>query len=137
MIYLLLLLMAAADVSSVKTEPDLEKRSELALNSAEHDMDLARQAYEAGDMKKMREALEDLRGSVTLCSESLEPTQNRAHGSRYYKRAELRTRALTRRLMGLADEVGVDDRPPVEETRQRVAEVHDQLLAAILSKKKK
>ena len=49
--------MAAADLSSVKTEPDPEKRSDLALANADHAIDEARQAYTAGDVKKMEERM--------------------------------------------------------------------------------
>jgi hypothetical protein len=38
--------------------------------------------------------------------------------------------------MTLADEVSVDDRKTVEDARQRVLDVHDQLLGDIMGKKK-
>jgi hypothetical protein len=73
---------------------------------------------------------------VKLSLDSLEQTHKRARNSKYYKQAELKTRALARRLMTLADEVSVDDRKTVEDARQHVLDVHDQLLSDIMGKKK-
>ena len=136
MIPVLVLFMMAADLPSIKALPDLEKRSELALSNADSDVTAAREAYNQGDMNKMHAVLDDLRESVNLSLQSLEQTHKRARNSKYYKQAELKTRALARRLMTLADEVSIDDRKTVEDARQRVLDVHDQLLSDIMGKKK-
>jgi len=39
-------------------------------------------------------------------------------------------------LMTLVDEVSIDDRKMVEDARQHVLDVHDQLLSDIMGKKK-
>lgn len=125
-----------ADLASIKNMPDLEKRSEAALANADQEVDSARTAYKAGDVKKMQQELEELRDSVTVAADALESAPKQARKSKYYKRAELKTRAILRRLMTLADEVSVDDRKPVEDARQKVQEVHDHLLEDIMSNKK-
>lgn len=136
MIPLLCFFLMAADLPSIRALSDMEKRSELALANADADVSAAREAYTQSDVNKMQGILQDLRDSVDLCLHSLEQTRKRARNSKYYKQAELKTRALARRLMTLADEVSVDDRKTVEETRQRVLDVHDQLLGDIMGKKK-
>ncbi len=136
MISVLLFLLLATDLPTIKALPDLEKRSELALANADADVSAAREAYNQGELAKMQTILQDLRDSVNLCLQSLEDTHKRARNSKYYKQAELKTRALARRLMTLADEVSVDDRKTVEDARQRVLDVHDQLLGDIMGKKK-
>ena len=136
MIPVFVLFMMAADLPTIKAQPDLEKRSELALSNADADVTAAREAYNQGDLKKMQALLQDLRDSVDLSIQSLEQTHKRARNSKYYKQAELKTRALARRLMTLADEVSVDDRKTVEDARQRVLDVHDQLLGDIMGKKR-
>lgn len=136
MTLVLLMLLAAADLTSIKSVPDLEKRSELALTNADQQVDAAREAYKAGDEKKMQAALEGVRESVALALHSLEEAPKQARKSKYYKRAELRTRALMRRLGTLSDEVSVDDRMPVEDVRKKVQEAHDHLLEDIMSNKK-
>jgi hypothetical protein len=129
-------LLKATDLPTIKAQPDLEKRSEMALANADADVTAAREAYNQGELAKMQTILQDLRDSVNVSLQSLEDTHKRARNSKYYKQAELKTRALARRLMTLADEVSVDDRKTVEDARQRVLDVHDQLLGDIMGKKK-
>ena len=136
MTFLLILILAAADLSGIKATPDLEKRSELALANADEEIDNARAAYKSGSVKKMQQALEDLRESVAVAADALENHPKQARKSKYYKRAELKTRAMLRRLTTLADEVSVDDRKPVDDVRQKVQEIHDHLLEDIMSNKK-
>ena len=40
-----------ADLAQVRAEPNLEKRSRIALENAEHSLKASRQAYEGGDLK--------------------------------------------------------------------------------------
>ena len=131
----LLWMMFAFDITGVKAEADLEKRSDRALANADRQVDVAREAYRAGELKKMEAALDELRDSANLSLESLEQAHKKARNNKYYKRAELKIRALLRRLSGLRDEVGLDDRKQVEAVRDRLQEVHEQVLAAIMSKK--
>ena len=128
------LLFVAADLAAVKAEPDLQKRSELALSNADREIDTAREAYRSGDVNKMNAALEEVRDSVNLSVESLEERHKKARNDKYYKRAELKVRALLRRLKGFGDEVDVDDRKEVEAVRLRLQELHDQLITAIMRK---
>jgi hypothetical protein len=125
-----------ADLASIRAISDPEKRSEAALTNADEDVDTARDAYKGGDLPKMRKVLEDLQGSIAIALDSLENAPAQARKSKYYKRAELRTRALARRLKTLGDEVSVDDRKAVDEAHAKVQEAHDHLLEDIMSNKK-
>ncbi len=135
MTFALVLVLFAFDIAGAKAEPDLEKRSELALANADRQVDVAREAYRGGELKKMEAALDELRESANLSLESLKQANKKARNNKYYKRAELKIRALLRRLSGLRDEVGLDDRKPVEAVRERLQEVHEQVLVSIMSKK--
>ncbi len=135
MTFVLVFLMMAADLSSVKVEADPQKRSELALANADREIDAAREAYQAGDLSKMSAALEEVQESVNLSAESLEQTHKHARNNKYYKRAELKVRALLRRLASFRDQVAVDDRKQVDAVHRRLQEVHDKLIADIMSKK--
>ena len=132
----LLITFLAFDLASIKNEPNLEKRSELALDHANTALDQAREAYHAGAADKMEAALGEVTESVDLAYNSLTETGKDAHSSRFFKRAELRTRELVRRLEGVREMVGFEDRSLVEKVRDRVAEVHDNLLKKIMSKRK-
>jgi len=132
----LLILCLLADLSSIKSEPNLEKRSGMALDYAASEVDAARDSYNSGDLAKYREALEQIRSAVELSYQSLQDTGRSARKDKHFKHAELRTRELLRRLDGLRDEVNFDDRAALDTVRTRVSEVHDQLLQGIMSKKK-
>jgi hypothetical protein len=135
-IYAIVLLFAFWDLGAVKAEPDLNKRSELALVNAEHALDQARQAYKSGDQKSTQSALEEVSESVALCYDALQHTDKAPRKSKYYKRAELKVQELIRRLSGFRDEVGFQARPFVERVINNVSNIHDQLITDIMSKKK-
>src|SRR5580704_572431 len=94
----------AIDLASVKMEPNLEKRSDLALDNATAALDQARTAYNSGDVAKTEVALNEVGESVDLAYHSLEETGKDARRNpRPFKRAELRTRELLRRLEGIRE----------------------------------
>jgi hypothetical protein len=127
----------ASGLDAVKSEPNLERRSRLALDNANSAIDTARQAYAAGQWKESFSALIEIRDSVDLCLASLNETHKDARKSpKAFKRAELEIRELVRRLKSLESDFGVDDRSEVLKTEQRLQEVHDELIARIMSKHK-
>jgi hypothetical protein len=129
-------ILAFADIAAVKSEPDLNRRSELALMNADEKIDVARQAYQAGNEAAEQAAIQEVAESVTVCYEALEKTRNEPRKSKYYKRAELKVSALMRRLSGFRDEVSFDFRPNVEVVLKRLSDIHDELLSDIMSRKK-
>ena len=132
-----LMLVLALDLNTVKQEPNLEHRSDLALEHANEELDVARDAFNANDVAKMQAALAEIVDSVNLSYQSLLDTGKDARRSpKFFKRAELKTRDLLRRLDGLDQMVDVDVRASVDKVRDRVSEVHDNLLKSIMSKKK-
>lgn len=130
-----MLLLGLADIAGLKTEPNLGKRSDLALEDANRAIDEARAAYQAGDAKKTDADLLEVREAVNVCLESLENSGQRPRTSKYYKNAEIKLRLLLRRLNNFRDEMSVDDRKPAEDDVSRLQEVHDRLLNEIMSKK--
>jgi hypothetical protein len=132
----LLILCLAFDLTAIKLEPNLERRSERALDNASAAMDTARDASSAGEPEKVKAALEELRDSVDLAYQSLVDSGKSARRSpKFFKRAELKTRELMRRLEGLAQAVDAEDRIFVESVRDRVSKVHDDLIQDIMQKK--
>lgn len=137
MTFLLALLMALGDIAAVKSEPDLERRSEQALSNADRSIDAARKAYTGGDEKAEQAALEEIRESVEVSYDALEQTHKTPRNSRHYKNAELKVRALIRRLTSFRDEVSFEGRQSVDAVIKGLSDVHDRLLNEIMSKKKK
>ncbi len=128
----------AFDLAGVKSEPNLEKRSELALNYANSALDAARESYNQGDYDKTKTELDEVQQSVDLAYESLSATgKDPRRDPKFFKRAELRTRELLRRLEGLGESVSFSDRSMVERVRDRVSAVHDDLINGVLTKRKK
>jgi hypothetical protein len=136
MILPLVILLAFADLASVKTEPDLNRRAELALLNAEQKLDEAKQAYQAGNEDLQEAAIEEVGESVTLCYATLEQTHGTPRKSKYYKHAELRVSVLMRRLNGFREEVGFEFRPRVEAVMKKLSDIHDQLISDIMGPKK-
>ncbi len=133
---ILVLFLVFADITAVKSEPNLEKRSDLALANADRAIDDARSDYQAGDPGKTDADLKQVRELVDLSLESLESSGKQARNSKYFKRAEIRIREMLRRLASFRDEMSVDDRKPLDDAAARLQEVHDRLLLEIMSKKR-
>src|ERR1700722_2701651 len=132
----LLILCLAFDLAAIKLEPNLERRSERALDNASAAMDVARDASSAGESEKVKAAVEELRDSVDLAYQSLVDSGKSARRSpKFFKRAELKTRELMRRLEGLAQAVDAEDRVFVVSVRDQVSQVHDNLIQDIMQKK--
>jgi hypothetical protein len=123
------------DKSAVMAEPDLEKRSEKALQLADQLLDTARASYKQGDWKQVEAALDEVREAVDLCLQSLRDSGKRPRRNpKYFKRAELKTRELGRRLESFSHEVMLDERPAVDQVKQRVHKVHEDLLNAVMGR---
>jgi len=133
---LALLLLVLPDITTVKSEPDLERRSELALAHADRDIDVLKEAFSGGDEKAEQQALVEVRELVDVSYDALEHSKQAPRRSKYYKSAELHLRALLRRLNSFREQVGFDGREAVDAVIKRVSDVHDELLSAIMSKKK-
>ncbi|HEX4593676.1 MAG TPA: hypothetical protein VH157_05360 [Bryobacteraceae bacterium] len=136
MTYLLALLIAFADITAVKSEPDLEKRSELALANADRAVGEAREAYNSGNDKVQQAALLEVQQSVEASYDALEHSNKAPRRSKYYKNAELKVRALIRRLGSFRDEVSFETQQSVEAVIKKLSDVHDQLINDVMSKKK-
>jgi hypothetical protein len=132
--HLILLLTLAFDLTSVKSEPNLEKRSELALDHANISLDAARDDYNLGDVGKTQSELEEMCDSVDVAYDALTNTgKDPRRDPKFFKRAELRTSELLRRLEGLAPGMsGLDG--TIANVRARISAVHDNLLKGIMSK---
>ena len=127
----------ALDLGSVKSEPNLEKRAELAIEHAHGALTAAREAYNAGDDEKSEAALAEVGQSVELAWDSLVETGKDPRKSSRYKKAELRIRELLRRLEGMKSLVGFAHREQVERVEEQVSGIHDDLIRGIMSKRKK
>jgi len=126
--------LTAADLQSAKNEPNLEKRSRLALAIADQAVSEAREAYTAQDMKAAGARLGEVREAVELAQSALTASGKKPGKSPGpYKYAETESRKLLRRLDGLKHEMDDADRAIVEPVQNRVQEIHDAWLDGILT----
>jgi hypothetical protein len=133
----LLITILVFDLAGAKIEPNLEKRSEMALENAVSALDQARSAYSGGDLAKVELALSEVGESVELAFHSLEETGKDARRNpKFFKRAELRTHELLRRLEAIRETASFEDRALFEKLRERVAEVDEDLIKGLMSKKR-
>ena len=136
MLSALCLATARADLGPAKAEPNLEKRAEKALENASQLIPGIRPLYESGEQSKVTAVLAEIRESVDLAIKSLDDTgKNPRRSPKAFKKAELKTREIARRLDQLRQDFGAADRGPVEELAKHVHEVHDDLLGRLMRKK--
>jgi hypothetical protein len=127
-----------ADLSKARSEPNLEKRSQLALENAQVEYRAARDAYTKGDNQQTATAISEIQESVTLAVTSLRQTgKDPRRSPKYFKKAEIETRDLLRKLEGFQHEMGYEDRPMLEKLRDNVQQAHDELLLGLMEGKKR
>ena len=126
-----------AEIPRIQAEPNLEKRSKLALDNADQALKLARDAYDKSDLINTAGLLAEVKASVELADASLKSTGKKPSRSpKAFKYAELRTSELLRRLETFSQDMNFADRPMIEPVRSTVQHVHDALLDAIMEKGK-
>src|ERR1700690_502249 len=127
-----------ADLEQVKAEPNLEKRSMLALDHAFNALTQARDAYTKGENAQVETFTTEIQESVELAETSLHETgKNPRKSPKWFKRAESSTRDLLRRLDSFQQAMDAADRPMLDAVKAKVQEVHDDLLLGVLEGKQK
>jgi hypothetical protein len=126
-------LLFGTDLAAVKAEPNLEKRSEKALVWAGEVLTAMRAELDRNDVEKIKDSLKDFQAAVDVSVDSLEAAgKNARKNPKYFKRAELRLRELQRRLETFKRDLGLDDRPLLDDVLAHVAKKIDVLVEATL-----
>jgi len=129
---------AWAGLDQIRAEQNLEKRSVLAMDNAVAALKEARQAYNAGDMGKTAEKAKEIEESVDLAYAALEKTgKDPRRSPKWFKHAEIQSNELLRSIEALEHDMSLDDRAILEKTKERVQQVHDNLLAGLMGGKRK
>ena len=132
------LLLPAADLASIALEPNLEHRSQLSLEYATTACTMLKEAYEKGEGGAWRKNLQEISDAADLSKDSLAASGKIARKDpKAFKRAELSLRQVLRRLDGFRDFVGAQDRAAVEQVRDHLRAIHDDLLKEIMGRKPK
>lgn len=119
-------------------EPDLNRRSKLALENALTAYDAARKAYDSGNLDAVATDGQEIIDSVNLAKISLDHTGKDPRKSpKWFKNAEMMTRDLSRRLDAFQLDMSYSDRPLLDKVKERVLQVHDDLLMGLMEGKRK
>jgi len=129
-------IMIAGDLDAIRQEPNLERRSDRAMENANGALDRAREAYKTNGTEPANTALMEVGDSVDLALDSLETSGKDARRNpKFFKRAELSTREILRRIDGLRDAMDPHDRGVVEKVRDQVSRAHEELIEHMMGKK--
>jgi len=127
-----------ADLGQVKSEANLEKRARLALENADRALREARTTYGKGEFQQTGALISEIQQSVELADNSLRETgKNPRKSPKWFKRAEIETRDLLRKMDSFREEMSVVDRPMLEPAIAKVQQVHDNLLRGVMEGKSK
>lgn len=126
------------DLAAVQAEPNLERRAAKALDNADRALKTGQEAYRNGYADRTLAAFDELRESVVLANDSLKQTgKNPSRSPKHFKRAEIRTRELLRRINDFRPQMSPEDREPLEKAEAAIQKIHEELLAGIMGGKKK
>jgi len=129
---------ARADLKHALAEPNLEKRSQLALDNATAAYKAARAAYEKGDNEQVTAGIAEMQESVEVAYASLMQTgKDPRRSPKWFKKAEIGTRDLLKRLDAFDHDMSFNDRPKLEAVKAKVQQVHDDLLVGLMEGKRK
>ncbi len=129
MIAVWICLLLAQIPDSVRNEPVVEKRYQLALLEAGKILEAAKD----NDPQKSLEAVAELAEFALTTIESMgKPPHKNASN---YKKIELKTRDFLRRAEAIRKEASIDDRPNLEAAFNRINAVHEKVLEGVMSKK--
>lgn len=126
-----------ADLKRAMAEPNLEKRSGLALDNASAALKAAREAYDKNDSDLTARSAAEIQESVDLAYDSLVQSGKNPRNSSWFKKAEIATRDLTRRLESFQEQMSFSDRPMLDKVKADVQKVHDDLLMGVMEGRKK
>jgi hypothetical protein len=125
-------------LDEVRTEPNLEKRSALAMDNAAAALKELRAAYNSSDLDKVKAKAQEIEESVELAYMSLEMTgKDPRRSPRWFKHAEISTSELMRSIEVLQHDMSFEDRSMLDKTKEKVQQVHDNLLAGLMGGRRK
>jgi predicted S18 family serine protease len=137
MLATLLLLTYSFDLQTVKAEPNLDRRAEMAIDNANTALDRAKKLYTDGEYKASQEAVLEVRDSIELCAETLKATgKDPRKNAKQFKKIEIRIHALVRRVHTFAQSVSIEDRAAVTKVEERIEEINDEIVSGIFTKTK-
>ena len=130
--------LAAAGLTEIKSEPNLDRRARLALANADIALTAARDAYARQETPVTISALKEVEESLEVARESLEETgRDPRRRPKAFKYGEGRTRELLRRMDSLESAMDLDDRKLLEPAKAKLREVNEGWLLGVVTGRRK
>ncbi|HTP89740.1 MAG TPA: hypothetical protein VMJ34_22490 [Bryobacteraceae bacterium] len=127
----------AAQLDEIKSEADPNRRAEMAVDAAGNELNDARESWNGGDWTKTQVSLSQMKDAVELADSSLEETGKQPRNNHHYKTVEIKLRNLIRRVDAFRLEVDYEQREAVNAVETRLQQVHDRILDAVMTKRKR
>jgi hypothetical protein len=128
---------ARADLAKVRAETRPVQRARMAMDNAHDQVDRASKSYRAGGLTAARAALDEVPGSVELAKQSLDETGRNPRNFNEYKKLELKTAALLKKLGALVESMSFQEREELKPMLDTLYKIHDDTLMAIMEGKKR
>jgi hypothetical protein len=109
---------------------DPEKKYMAAFLAANQAIDASRAA--GMDKQELDKAAAEVENVLKILEDTGKPPYKNA---KHYKKAELKTREILRRIDTLLRDAGVDEREALQSAHDRVQRVHEKLLEGVMMKK--
>jgi hypothetical protein len=128
----------ATDLKGVRAEPDPIKRYRLALNHGEDAAGLSAKACKANEYEQCVGLLREVRDAVELASKSLADSGiDASRNAGHHKNAEIRIRKIRRVVEATRGYIHPEDQEEYEAVVKRISDLNDELLAAIMKRRKR
>lgn len=111
-------------------DADPEKKYMAAIMAANQAIDASRAA--GMDKQELDRAAGEVEKVLRILEETGKPPYKNA---KHYKKAELKTREILRRIDTLLRDAGVEERETLQSAHDRVQKVHEKLLEGVMMKK--
>lgn len=127
---------ASDELDAIRKESSPERRQERALDLMDSSFKQAQEALrENSPPEKIRSLLTLMADAAEYSLTALRDTGKRpSKMTKQYKRGDLRTRELLRKLESFVNALSYDDRPPAEKTKLRIQVVAEEYLIGAMSK---
>jgi hypothetical protein len=123
----------AERIERFASEPNLEKRSKLALDYAHDAVGRVEEAYADADPERAREILTSIVSAVAISQASLEDTgKNARKKPKHFKRAEIGSRKLLKELQSLERTLTFDERQDLAPVIAQLEDINRDLLLKIM-----
>jgi len=130
--------LAAAELGNIRAHPEPLKRSQMALAHGDATAGRAAKACQANEYEACVKSLREVQAAAELAKESLDQTGiDAARNPRHHKNTEVRVRRILKTVGGTRPYIHPEDQAVYDEVMKRLSDINDELLQAVMSRRKR